>query len=98
MDIDNLTFDAIAVFGLIATIAGWLKIWYSQKEKTALQNREIELLKEQCELVKLEFEKLEKKVDNNREEVLKQYSSLKDQMHEVSSDVKMLVALIKKEK
>lgn len=46
------------------------------KEKSALQDREIDYLKEECKVVKDDFEALELEVRKNKEDFSNQYNEL----------------------
>ena len=76
MDATTLTLEISQVVTVLVTFGSLLKIHYSMREKMSLQNQEIEYLKNQCNEVKEDFDKLESEVKDNKENFSTQYNEL----------------------
>lgn len=84
MNATNLTLEITQVIIIIAFAAGWIKLWYSQKEKMALQDREINYLKSECAVVKKDFDLLESEVRKNKDDINIKFEEVNKNITELS--------------
>ena len=87
MDAASLTLEISQVVTVLLTFGMLLKIHYSMKEKLALQNQAIKQLQSDCKEVKIDFDKLEGEVKENKENVLKMYLETKQEIQNLTLQV-----------
>lgn len=87
MDVTEI--GAFAGTGILGAggVWGWLKLSFKQKEDIRVLNVELSHIKSELDKTVAEFEKLESKVDNNKDTILDKLAEMQKDLGAFKSDI-----------
>ena len=87
MEISNMQVGFDALLSILSALVGALTVWFTLKNKVAIQQMVLDNLKESLDMVHKRVDGLKERVESNREKQEKSITDLRDDMAKMKIEI-----------